>query len=139
MKKLLFALPLMLSLGACATFDADLARLQTAYNVVTTATVPATTAQVAVSSFEVVEAASTEYFKYCKNNLTIPACAAGTVDNPGPLRLTIKYVRSGRQARDQIKFAGKNQQLISSTVYNVLVTAVTNLSAGPVSSFGGTK
>lgn len=139
MKKLLLVIPLTLSLGACATFNADLARLQQAYTVATTATVPAATAQVAVSSFEVVEAATTEYFKYCKTNSAASACAPGTVANPGPLRLVITYVRQGRSARDQIKAAGKSGALISTTLYNLLVSAVTNLTASPAATFGVTK
>ncbi len=136
MRKLLLIIPMLLALGGCATFQADVARLHAAYEVATTATVPASTAQVAVASFEVIEAASTQYFVYCKNNLATPACDAGTVTNPGPLRLAIKYVRQGRIARDQIKTAGKSGALISSTVYNLLVSAVTNLTSTPVSTFG---
>lgn len=136
MKKLLLTIPLLFALGGCATFQADVAKLHAAYEVVTTSTVPASTAQVAVASFEVIEAASTQYFKYCKDNLATSACAAGSVDNPGPLRLAIKYVRQGRVARDQIKVAGKTGALISTTAYNLLVSAVTNLTSTPVSTFG---
>lgn len=139
MKKILLAAFLAVSLGGCASLTQDIAKLQYVYQVATTATVPAPTAQIAVSSFQVVEAASTEYFVYCKSTPAASACAPGTVDNPGPLRLVIKYVRAGRDARDQIKAAGKSGGLIATTVYNTLVQAITNLSASPVASFGGTK
>lgn len=140
MKKLLSVVALALWLGGCATFSTDLAKVQQVFAVVTTAAVPAATAQVAVSSFEVIEAAATQYFVYCKKNLATPVCAAGTVANPGPLRLAIKYDRQGRSARDQIKAAGKSGALISTTAYNLLVDAVTNLtSSTPAATFGATK
>jgi hypothetical protein len=135
MKKLLLLVPLLLALGGCATFNADLARLQAAFTVVTTSTVPASTAQVAVSSFEVLEASATEYFIYCKKNPTTAVCAPGTVANPGPLRIAIKYDRQGRKARDEIKAAGRSGALISTTAYNLLVDAVTNLTT-PVANLG---
>lgn len=129
MKKLaiLLALAITATLGGCATFTADVAKVEKAISVLTTATVTPTTAQVAVSSFEVLESAATQYFVFCKSNPKISACAPGTVANPGPLRLAIKYDRQGRAARDQIKAAGKSGALISTTVYNLLVDAVNNL------------
>lgn len=139
MKKILLAALLAVSLGGCATINADLTKLKQVYSVATTATVPATTAQIAVSSFQVLEAATTEYLVFCKSAPSVSACAPGTVTNPGPLRLVIKYVRAGRAARDQVKAAGKTNGLIATTTYNLLVTAITNLSASPVSKFGGTK
>lgn len=130
---------LAFSLAGCATLQTDLAKVQTAFGVITTATVPAATAQVAVSSFEVIEAAATQYFVYCHQNAAAAACAPGTVAAPGPLRIAIKYDRQGRAARDQIKAAGKSGALISTTAYNLLVDAVTNLTSTPVSTFGATK
>ena len=113
-----------LALGGCA---ADLAKLQQVYTVATTATVDPSQAAIAVSSFEVLEAGATEYFKYCKLNPSTAACAPGTKAQPGPLRLAIQYDRQGRAARDQIKSAGKTGQLISQTVYNLLIQAINNL------------
>lgn len=139
MKKLFALAVLALSLAGCATLQADLAKLQQVYSLATTATVPASVAQVTVSSFEVLEAGSTEYLKYCKQSPADSRCAPGTVATPGPLRLVIKYIRQGRAARDQIKSAGKTGALISSTVYNLLVTAVNNLTTTPVTSFGASK
>lgn len=139
MKKFLIIPALALSLAGCATFNADVAKLQQVFTIATTKTVPDNVAQVTVSSFEVLEAGSTEYFKYCKANPSVGPCAPGTVANPGPLRLVIKYIRQGRAARDQIKSAARTGQLISSTVYNLLVTAVNNLSATPAASFGAQK
>jgi hypothetical protein len=138
MKKVIVAAMLAstLALGGCAQ---EMAKLQAAYNIATTAAVPASTAQVMVSSFEVLEAGATEYFIYCKKSPTDSICAAGTVAQPGPLRLAIKYDRDGRKARDQIKAAGKTGALISSTVYNLLVSAVDGLTSTPAANFGASK
>jgi hypothetical protein len=136
MKRPIAALALSLALAGCT---GTLAKFEQVYTVATTATVPAPTAQVVVSSFEVLEASSTEYFKYCKTSPKDQICAPGTVASPGPLRLTIKYIRQGRGARDQIKAAGRSGGLITSTVYNLLVTAVTNLNTTPASNFGAPK
>lgn len=139
MKKLL-AIALLTLLPGCATFQADIAKFQQAFNVITTATVTPADAQVAVSSFEVLEAAATQYFIFCKGSPTVPACAPGTVANPGPLRLAIKYDRQGRAARDQIKAAGKSGALISTTAYELLTSAISNLTAAtPVTNFGASK
>lgn len=139
MKKTALALVATLSLGGCATFQAEIAKIQTVFTEVTTATVPAPTAQAAVSSWEVIEASATQYFIYCKQNPATSVCAPGTVSQPGPLRLAIKYDRQGRNARDQIKAAGKSGALISTTVYNLLVSAVTAITSTPVATFGATK
>lgn len=139
MKRVFALLLLAVTLSGCAALQADIAKLQQVYQVVTTATVPASTAQVAVSSFQVVEAAATEYFIYCKKTPAASICDPGTVASPGPLRLAIKYDRQGRAARDQLKAAGKSGALISSTAYNILVQAVTSLAATPVANFGVVK
>lgn len=137
MKKLFLLAPLLLALGGCATPFGQ--RVETAWNVITTKTVSAPSAQVAISSFEVLEAAATQYFIYCKKVPADAACAPGTVVNPGPLRIVIKADRAGRAARDEIKTAGKTGALISSTAYDLLVQAVTILSSTPAASFGASK
>jgi predicted YcjX-like family ATPase len=140
MRKFLAFAVVAVVLSGCASLSTDLAKVQQTFSVITTATVSAPTAQVAVSSFEVIEAATTEYLIFCKKNQSLSACAPGTVVNPGPLRLVIKYDRQGRNARDQIKAAGKSGALISTTAYNLLVDAVTNLtSKTPVTTVGAQK
>jgi hypothetical protein len=134
-------IPILLAIGlaGCATLTTDFTKLQQVFTLATTATVPASVAQVAVSSFQVLEAGATEYFKYCKTTPADTRCNPGTLQAPGPLRLAIKYDRQGRTARDQIKAAGRTGALISSTTYNLLATAITNLTATPASTFGATK
>lgn len=124
MKRIILIALLSFPLAGCA---AELAKFQQVYTVATTATVGPSQAAIAVSSFEVLEAGATEYFKYCKINPSTPACSPGTKAVPGPLRLAIKYDRQGRAARDQIKAAGKTGQLISATVYNLLTQAINSL------------
>ena len=124
MKRIILIIALSFPLAGCA---AELAKFQQVYTVATTATVDPSQAAIAVSSFEVLEAGATEYFKYCKLNPSTPACAPGTKAVPGPLRLAIKYDRQGRAARDQIKAAGKTGQLISAMVYNLLTQAINSL------------
>jgi len=124
LKRIILIIALSFPLAGCA---AELAKFQQVYTVATTATVDPSQAAIAVSSFEVLEAGATEYFKYCKLNPSTPACAPGTKAVPGPLRLAIKYDRQGRAARDQIKAAGKTGQLISAMVYNLLTQAINSL------------
>lgn len=141
--RLAAALAISVGLGGCGTVQAilstDFAKLKQVYEIATTATVPEATAQVAVSSFQVIEAASTEYFKFCAGTPESPKCAPGTTANPGPLRLAIKYMRQGRGARDQIKVAAKAGTPILSTAYNLLIGAVNNLGTTPVPSFGASQ
>lgn len=121
-----------------AKFQAGIAKIEQVYVIATTTTVPETQAQIAVSSFEVLEAASTEYFKYCASNKAASVCNAGTVAQPGALRLAIKYIRQGRQARDTIKAAAKSGATIAAVSYNLLIGAVNNLGTTPVATFGAT-
>lgn len=140
MKRIISIALAAFSLAGCATFQADLAKLESAYTVVTTATVSPSIAQISISSFQVLETAATEYFKYCKKSPADSRCDPGTIAQPGPLRIAIKYDLQGRKARDQVKAAGKSGALISSTVYSALTDAVANLTSNtPVQSFGAAK
>lgn len=136
MKRIFVIAVMAIGLAGC---QGGIAKFQQVYGIVTTATVPAETAQIAVSSFEVLEAGSTSYFIYCKQSPNDSICAPGTKAAPGPLRIAIKYIRQGRAARDQVKAAGKTGALISSTVYNLLTSAITNLNTTPVTTFGVPK
>ena len=133
MKRIILALTLALSLAGCATFNADIAKLQQIYAVASTATVPASTALVVANGYDVLVAGATEFLKFCKTSPADPRCSADT------RRKVILYTRQGRAARNQIEAAGITGQPISSTVYNLVVTAVNNLTATPASTFGVTK
>lgn len=120
--------------GGCAAelakFQVGIAKVKQVFVLATTTTIPETQAQIAVLSFEVLEAAATEYFKFCASYKADPKCTADT------LRTAIKYDRQGRAARDTIKTAAKTGQPILATVYNLLIGAVNVLGTTPVTTFG---
>jgi len=124
MKRIIPIAILAVSLGGCA---AELAKFQQVYTVATTATVDPSQAAIAVSSFEVLEAGATEYFKFCKGNPVSAACAPGTKASPGPLRpgYSVRSPRQGRSGSDQN--CRQDRTLISKTVYNLLIQAINNL------------
>lgn len=137
MGKLRVAAALVLAafaLGGCAgemaKLQADIAKIKQVYVLATTTTIPETQAQIAVSSFQVLEAAATEYFRYCAKYKTDAKCT------PDTLRTAIKYDRQGRAARDTIKTAAKTGQPILATAYNLLIGAVNVLGTTPVATFG---
>jgi len=118
MKKLLI-LVLALSLGACAN-------LKTAYQVITEASVSPTQIVVAANAFDALEGTATQYLVYCKANLTTPVCSA---DNR---RSVIKYVRSGRAARNQLETYVAAGNAGPAGLYNTLITAINSLNSSPV-------
>src|SRR6266403_2033417 len=118
MKKLLI-LVLALSLGACAN-------LKTAYQVITEASVSPTQIVVAANAFDALEGTATQYLVYCKANLSTPICSA---DNR---RSVIKYVRSGRAARNQLETYVAAGNAGPSSLYNTLIAAINSLNLSPV-------
>ena len=133
MKRIILAISLVFTLAGCATFNADVAKLQQVFTLVSTTTVPANVAIVAANSYDVLVAGATEFLKYCKASPTDTRCSAAI------RRSVILYVRQGRAARNQIESAGITGQPISSTVYNLVVSAVNSLTATPASTFGATQ
>ena len=133
MKKIILSITIALALTGCATFNAEIAKLQQVYSLASTTTVPANVAIVAANSYDVLVAGATEFLKYCKASPADARCSADV------RRSVIAYVRKGRAARNQIEAAGITGQPISSTVYNLVVSAVNSLTATPASSFGATK
>src|SRR6266478_1458100 len=83
-------LVLMLLLSGCAN-------LKNVYSIITEATVSPTQIIVAANAFDALEGTATQYLVYCKANLATAICSA---DNR---RSVIKYVRSGRAARNQLE------------------------------------
>src|SRR6266704_5085986 len=109
MKKLLI-LTLVLSLGACAN-------LRNVYTAITEATVSPTQIIVAANAFDALEGTATQYLVYCKSNLATAICSA---DNR---RSIIKYVRTGRAARNQLETYVASGNAGPSALYNTLVTS----------------
>jgi hypothetical protein len=68
------AAALCLALGSCAN-------IKTAYDAVTTSTVPAKSVYVAVNAFNVVETAATGYITYCTPNPTPVGCNDDVIQN----------------------------------------------------------
>ncbi len=118
MKKLLI-LALALTLGACAN-------LKTAYQVITEASVSPTQIIVAANAFDALEGTATQYLVYCKANLATTICSA---DNR---RSVIKYVRSGRAARNQLETYVAAGNAGPAGLYNTLIAAVNQLNLSPV-------
>lgn len=121
MKRVFIAIALALSLGACST-------LQT-FTQVATATVPANVVVPAANAFDILKAGATNYGKYCIANKMTPAiCSADA------RRVVVKAVRAGTGARNQLEASLASGQPAASSVYNVLVAAVTSLQASPAAA-----
>jgi hypothetical protein len=114
MKKYLLIVPLMLSLGACAS-------LQKTWDVVTGASVSPTQILVAANAFDAGEASATQYLLYCKANPVVSYCALKT------RQTVISAVRAGRVARNQLEPYVVSGTAGPSAIYNTLVATVQQL------------
>jgi hypothetical protein len=115
MKKLLLVIPLALSLGACAS-------LQTAWSVVTGASVSPTQILVAANAFDAGEATATQYLLYCKATVPAPSyCALKT------RQLIVSAVRAGRVARTQLEPYIVSGAAGPAALYNTLVGVISTL------------
>lgn len=121
MKKLLLASALVSTvlLGGCA---AELQKLQTAWSVVSSASVSPTQIIVTANAFDALEATATQYLLYCKSvNYAPQPCALG---NRKPV---VAAVRSGRAARNQLETYAAQGNVGPSGIYNTLIAAITTL------------
>ena len=114
MKKFLLIIPLVLSLGACAS-------LQTAWDVVTGASVSPTQILVAANAFDAGEASATQYLMFCKVNAALKGCDLAT------RQAVIAGVRAGRAARAQLEPYVVSGTAGPSAIYNTLITAITSV------------
>lgn len=125
MKKLLIPL-VCFWLAGCATFNADIAKLQQVYTVVTTAEVPPTTVIVTANAFDALKATATNYGRYCIQGKFIDAiCSAVN------RRKVIQFVRAGTSARNQLELSITTNTPATATIYNTLVAAVNGLTQSP--------
>ena len=123
--KRLIPLLLVLSLGACST-------LQQVYAVATTATVPAEVVRPAANTFDILKGTAANFAVYCVNNkFTTPGCDVGT------RRKISTFVKQGTSARRQLRASISTGQPALSTIYNLLVDAVTGLQGTPAATFTG--
>jgi hypothetical protein len=117
MKKFLLLIPLVLSLGACASLQADWA-------IITGAQVSPTQIIVAANAFDAGEASATQYLLFCKSANPSPAyCALSN------RQAVVKAVRAGRVARNQLEPYVVSGTAGPAALYNTLVAVVTNLQA----------
>jgi hypothetical protein len=133
MKKLFIAAALLASvtLGGRAS---TLTKLQTAWSVVSSASVTPTQIIVAGNAFDALEATATQYLLYCKSvNYAPQPCALG---NRKPV---VAAVRSGRAARNQLETYAAQGNAGPADLYNTLTAAITSLQQSKVIVTGATK
>ena len=116
MKKLLLVIPLVLTLGACAT-------LQTTWNIITGASVSPTQIIIAANAFDAGEASATQYLLYCRANPAVSYCALAT------RQAVVRAVRAGRVTRQQLEPYIVSGTAGPAALYNTLVATVTSLQA----------
>ncbi len=115
MKRFFIVLPLLLTLGACAS-------LQTAWNVVTGSEISATQILVAANAFDAGEASATQYLMFCKATVPAPSyCALST------RKTVVTAVRAGRAARTQLEPYIVSGTAGPAALYNTLVATITTL------------
>lgn len=129
MKRALILL-LALSLAGCA----GLQKLETAYTVATTTTVPASVVIPAANAFDALKATATNYGQYCLSQKFVP-----TICSAANRRSVIKFVRAGTAARIQLESSLSTGQPALGTVYNALIAAVTGLQGTPINNLGATQ
>ena len=121
MKKFLAIVAVGLALAGCA-------KVEQAWNVATSASVPAQYAYAAANSFDAIEAAATAYIQLplCGSQGASVACRNATATAK-----IVPAVRSGRAARNQIEaLLGQNSgAAIPVATYNTLEAAINTLQA----------
>jgi hypothetical protein len=125
MRKIILALTISLSLAGCAGLQAVTGAFETA----TTTTVPASAVVPAANAFDILKAGATNYGIYCIQQKMVPAICSRTTR-----RVVVKSVRSGTGARRQLEDSVTNGQPALSSIYNVLVAAVTSLQQTPAAN-----
>ena len=115
MKRFFLVLPLLFTLGACAS-------LQTAWNVVTGTEISATQILVAANAFDAGEASATQYLMFCKATVPAPSyCALST------RKTVVTAVRVGRAARSQLEPYIVSGTAGPAALYNTLIATITTL------------
>lgn len=114
---LMMALSLCLALGSCAN-------LKTAYVAATSSTVPASTIDVAINTFNTVKITAVGYVTYCTPNPTPVGCDISAITN-----LIQPQIDKGTQARNTLKtfLRAHPGALGDAGVYDTLTTAGTLL------------
>ncbi len=120
MKKLLAIVLLTMTLGGCA---GTLGKIETAYEVITSASVTPTQIIVAGNAFAAAEIAAAGYLTYCKTHKPDSACALVI------RKRVIASVRVARDARNQLEPYAVNGRAGPAVIYNTLITAISAIKA----------
>lgn len=126
----------LLLAGCQGGFDKFKASVQSAlkiYERVTTATVSAEQISVVANGFNIAKGVATGYLEYCHVTPSAKICDPGTKAAPGPLRVVIKYIKTGTTARNQLEPYILTGGAGPGDVFNTLVDAVNGLNAQPIS------
>ena len=126
MKKLLFAVSLALSLGGCAN-------LQTAWQMITSASVSPTQIIVAGNAFDAAEASATQYLLFCKVNPVMKVCDLTT------RKTVVAAVRAGRTARNGLEPYIVSGTAGPSALFNTMVASINTLQAQLPAATGAAK
>lgn len=100
-----------------------------AYQLATETTVPAEAVIPVANTFNILKAAATNYGRYCIQKSMQPAICSADIR-----RNVIRAVRAGTGARNQLEASVRNGTPALSSIYNVLVSAVTSLQTSPAAS-----
>lgn len=123
MKKLALALVLAVGLGGCAQFKAFEAKLETAYQVVSSTAVTPQQIIVAANAFDIAKGTATQFLVFCKTHAAVQACAL-------PIRQQIvKYVRAGTVTRNQLEVYAAQGKAGPIDLYNTLKATINSLDA----------
>lgn len=117
MRKIIFALACVATLGGCA----EIQKLESVYQVASSAQVTPKQIYIAAQTFDGLQATATNYLIYCKPRLTEAICSA---DNR---RLVIRSVRAGRASRNQLETYITQNTSAPVSVYNALLAAIDSL------------
>lgn len=117
MKKLLLALTLGLALASCA-------KLENAYQAVTSATVTAQQVYIAANAFDGIEASATNY-------LRLPVCGSLPCRNPSATKSIVSAIRSGRLARNKLESAVGADPTgpVDANLYSTLTSSTSTIKA----------
>jgi len=114
-----------LALAGCANLQA----VTGIYKTVSETTVPADVVIPAANAFDILKIGAANYGQYCINNQMAPLICSATTR-----RVVIKSVRTGTGARNQLKASVRDGTPAASSIYNLLVGAVSNLQSSPAAN-----
>jgi hypothetical protein len=126
MKRLSFGLTFLLT--ATLLLAGCTGTLQT-FKTIAETTVPAVVVVPAANTFDILKIGAANYGTYCIQQKMVPAMCSRTTR-----RVVIKGIRSGTGARDQLEDSVTNGTPAASSIYNVLVAAITSLQTTPAAN-----